>query len=52
MGYTQRETTMHRHLLRVAILALAAPLLLGACRDNADPVKPRVTPPAVAQSAT
>jgi hypothetical protein len=31
-------------MLRSAILALAccAPLFLGACRDNADPVKPKV----------
>ena len=41
---------MHRYLLRVAILALAAPLLLGACRDNADPVKPKVSPPAASVS--
>ena len=51
MGFTHRETIMHRHLLRVAILALAVPLLLGACRDNADPVKPRVAPLAAAPSA-
>jgi hypothetical protein len=36
---------MHRPLLRFAILVLAAPLLLGGCKDNADPVKPRVNPP-------
>lgn len=35
---------MPRHLLRFAVLALAAPLLLGACNDNADPVKPKVAP--------
>ncbi|WP_332876413.1 hypothetical protein [Massilia sp. S19_KUP03_FR1] len=51
MGDTDRETIMHRHLLRVAILAIATPLLLGACRDNTDPVKPRVSLPAAAQSA-
>lgn len=28
---------------RFAILTLAAPLVLGACRDNADPVKPKVS---------
>jgi len=39
---------MYRYLLRVAILAIATPLLLGACKDNADPVKPKVAlqPPA------
>ena len=42
---------MHRYLSRVAALAIAAPLLLGACKDNADPVKPRVTPPSVVQPA-
>jgi len=36
---------MHRHLLRFAALAIAAPLLLGACRDNADPVKPKIAHP-------
>lgn len=40
---------MHRYLLRVAILAIATPLLLGACKDNADPVKPKVTLSAVAE---
>jgi hypothetical protein len=31
-------------MLRIAALVLAccAPLFLGACRDNADPVKPKV----------
>jgi hypothetical protein len=38
---------MHRHLLRFIFLAIAVPLLLGACKDNADPVKPRVMAPAV-----
>jgi hypothetical protein len=32
---------MHRNLLR-AVLAIALPLLLTACRDNADPVKPKI----------
>jgi len=32
---------MHR-LLRFFVLALAVPLVLGACRDNADPIKPKV----------
>jgi len=40
-----------RHLLRFAALALAAPLLLGACKDNADPVKPKVAPPAATTPA-
>jgi hypothetical protein len=38
-----------RYLLR--FVALAAPLLLGACNDNADPVKPKVTPPVAAAPA-
>lgn len=42
---------MHRNLLRLAVLAIAAPLLLGACKDNADPVKPKVTAPLVSQPA-
>jgi hypothetical protein len=42
---------MHRHLLRFAALLLAAPLLLGACKDNADPVKPRVVLPAAGAPA-
>ena len=41
-----------RHLLRFAALALAAPLLLGACKDNADLVKPRVALPAASTPAT
>jgi hypothetical protein len=45
MGFANRETIMHRHLLRIAVLAIAAPLVLGACKDNADPVKPKVTAP-------
>ena len=28
----------------IAVLVLAAPLLLTGCRDNADPVKPKVAP--------
>jgi hypothetical protein len=31
-----------RCLRPFAVLAVAAPLLLGGCRDNADPVKPKV----------
>ena len=31
-----------RCLRPFAVLALAAPLLLAGCRDNADPVKPKV----------
>jgi hypothetical protein len=42
---------MPRYLLRFAALALAAPLLLTACRDNADPVKPKVTQPVSATPA-
>jgi hypothetical protein len=43
---------MYRNLFRFAALLFAAPLLLGACKDNADPVKPRVAPPpAVAPAA-
>lgn len=42
---------MHRYLLRLAMLTVAAPLLLGACKDNADPVKPKVTAPSVSQPA-
>lgn len=34
--------SLPRCLRSFAVLALAAPLLLGGCRDNADPVKPRV----------
>lgn len=37
---------MPRHLLKLLALAVAAPLLLGACNDNADPVKPKVVAPA------
>ncbi len=51
MGFANRETIMHRYLLRIAVLAIAAPLLLAACRDNADPVKPKVTPPLASQPA-
>jgi hypothetical protein len=40
--------TFLTHTLRpFAILFLAAPLLLSGCRDNADPVKPRVAPASV-----
>lgn len=38
---------MPRPPFRLAALPffLAVPLLLGACKDNADPVKPKVAPP-------
>jgi hypothetical protein len=41
---------MPRHLLRLAVLpfVLAA---LGACKDNADPVKPKVAPPPASAAA-
>lgn len=42
---------MPRQPFRLAALPfiLATPLLLGACKDNADPVKPKVAaPPAAA----
>jgi hypothetical protein len=51
MACNHRETDMHRHLLRFAALLFAAPLLLGACKDNADPVKPRVASPAAGAPA-
>jgi len=47
-----REIAMHRYLLRYAALLFAAPLLLGACNDNADPVKPKVAPASSAAPAT
>ena len=43
---------MHRQLLRYAALLLAAPLMLGACKDNADPVKPKVAPPTTVTPAS
>jgi hypothetical protein len=51
MACNHRETDMHRNLFRFAALLFAAPLLLGACKDNADPVKPRVAPPAAGAPA-
>jgi hypothetical protein len=44
---------MPRLSLRLAALPflLAIPLMLGACKDNADPVKPKVTPPPAAAAA-
>jgi len=46
MGFSHRETIMYRYLLRFAAMLVAVPLLLGACKDNADPVKPKVAPAA------
>ena len=46
-----RETIMYRTQLRFAALLLAAPLLLAGCKDNADPVKPRVMPAAASTPA-
>lgn len=40
-------TFLTRHLRPFAILVMAAPLLLSGCRDNADPVKPKVAPASV-----
>ena len=48
MGFCYRETIMYRYLPRFAAMLVAVPLLLGGCKDNADPVKPKVAPPAAA----
>lgn len=42
---------MPRHLFRFAALVLAVPLLLGACQEKIDPVKPKVAPPVAVQGS-
>ena len=51
MYFNHRETIMYRTQLRFAALLLAAPLLLAGCKDNADPVKPKVVPAAASTPA-
>lgn len=43
---------MPAFLFRCAALVLAAPLLLGACQDKIDPVKPKVASSAAVQSGS